>query len=134
MKNTLRIGEAIYAILKDFKNVYPLVADEGTTFPFMIYRRSSGYSQSSKDGIYSVISNIDIMVAAQSYEESVELADKVLQRLESARGHIAGFDIWKIRMIDCNESFIENSFIQELKFAVEFSQIYENESCETNAG
>ena len=41
MKNTLRIGEAIYARLKQFKNVYPLVADEGTTFPFMIYRRSS---------------------------------------------------------------------------------------------
>lgn len=130
MKNTLRIGEAIYAILKDFKNVYPLVADEGTTFPFMIYRRSSGYSQSSKDGIYSVVSNIDIMIAAQSYEESVELADKVLQKLETTKGIVAGFDIWKIRMIDSNESYIENSFIQELKFAVEFSQVYDiNKPC-----
>ena len=62
MKNTLRIGEVIYARLKQFKNVYPLVADEGTTFPFMIYRRSSGYSISTKDGIYSAVANIDVMI------------------------------------------------------------------------
>lgn len=121
MKNTLRIGEVIYARLKQFKNVYPLVADEGTTFPFMIYRRSSGYSISTKDGIYSSVANIDVMIAAQSYEESIELADKVLLQLESTRGNVAGFDIWGIRMVDSNETYIENSFIQELKFSVEFS-------------
>ena len=121
MKNTLRIGEVIYARLKQFKNVYPLVADEGTTFPFMIYRRSSGYSISTKDGIYSAVANIDVMIAAQSYEESIELADKVLLQLESTRGNVAGFDIWNIRMVDSNETYIENSFIQELKFSVEFS-------------
>lgn len=121
MKNTLRIGEVIYARLKQFKNVYPLVADEGTTFPFMIYRRSSGYSISTKDGIYSAVANIDVMIAAQSYEESIELADKVLLQLESTRGNVEGFDIWSIRMVDSNETYIENSFIQELKFSVEFS-------------
>ena len=121
MKNTLRIGEVIYARLKQFKNVYPLVADEGTTFPFMIYRRSSGYSISTKDGIWSSVANIDVMIAAQSYEESIELADKVLLQLESTHGNVAGFDIWSIRMVDSNETYIENSFIQELKFSVEFS-------------
>lgn len=121
MKNTLRIGEAIYTLLKDFKNVYPLVADEGTTFPFIIYKRSSGYSQSSKDGIWSSVANVDVLVAAQSYEDSIELADKVLLRLESARGLISGFDVISIRMIDSHETWIENSFIQELKFRVEFS-------------
>ena len=125
MKNRLRIGDAIYTILKDFKNVYPVKADEGTTFPFMIYRRVSGYSQSSKDGIYSSIANIEVNIVAQSNEESIELAEKVLQKLEAARGPIAGFDIWSIRMIDSNESWIENSFIQCLKFSVEYS-IWEN--------
>lgn len=120
MKNTLRIGEAIYFILKEFKNVYPIVADEGTTFPFMIYRRSSGYTASTKDNIWSSVANIDIMIAAQSYEESIELADKVLVQLESIRGNVVGYNILCIRLIDSNESYIENSFIQELKFTVEF--------------
>ena len=88
MKNRLRIGDAIYTILKDFKNVYPVKADEGTTFPFMIYRRVSGQSQSSKDGIYSSIAHIEVNIVAQSNEESIELAEKVLQKLEAARGPV----------------------------------------------
>lgn len=121
MKNTLRLGEAIYKILKDFENVYPLVAKESTTFPFIIYRRSSGYTQNSKDGIYSVVSNIDILVAATNYDDSIELAEKVLRKMESSKGIYSDFDIWNIKMINCNESFIENTFIQEMTFAVEFS-------------
>lgn len=120
-RTTVRVGEPIYAILKQFKKVYPLIADEGTTFPFIVYKRSSGYSQSNKDGIYSAIANVDIMVAADTYEESVELADKVITELEKSRGMIAGFDIWQIRMIDSNETYSENAFLQEMKFSVEFA-------------
>ena len=129
MKNTLRIGDAIYTILKEFKNVYPVKADEGTTFPFIIYRRVSGDNKSSKDGIYSSIANIEVNLVAQSYEESIELAEKVLQKLEAARGPIAGLDIWSIRMIDSNESWIENSFIQCLKFSVEYSICENYKAC-----
>ena len=129
MKNTLRIGDAIYTILKDFKNVYPVKADEGTTFPFIIYRRVSGDNKRSKDGIYSSIAHIEVYLVAQSNEESIELAEKVLQKLEAARGPIEGFDILRIRMIDRNESWIENSFIQCLKFSVEFSICEKYKAC-----
>ena len=129
MKNTLRIGDAIYTILKEFKNVYPVKADEGTTFPFIIYRRVSGDNKSSKDGIYSSIANIEVNLVAQSNEESIELAEKVLQKLEAARGPIAGLDIWSIRMIDSNETWIENSFIQCLKFSVEYSICENYKAC-----
>lgn len=121
MKTTVRIGEAIYSILKPFKRVYPLVADEGTTFPFIVYKRSSGNSQSDKDGLYSAIAVIDIMVAASEYEDGVELADKVIKKMENTNDTIAGFDILEIRMIDSNENFVENTFIQEMRFQVEFS-------------
>ena len=129
MKNTLRIGDAIYTILKEFKNVYPVKADEGTTFPFIIYRRVSGDNKSSKDGIYSSIANIEVNLVAQSYEESKKKKKKVLQKLEAARGPIAGLDIWTIRMIDSNETWIENSFIQCLKFSVEYSICENYKAC-----
>lgn len=121
MKNTLQIGEVIYDQLKQFGNVFPLIADEGTRFPFIIYKRASGYSNNSKDGHFSIIANIDVVIAAQSYEESIELADNVLSKLESANGLIAGYDVWSIRMIDSNELWSDNTFIQTLKFRVEFS-------------
>lgn len=121
MKNTLQIGEVIYHLLHEFKNVYPLVADEGTTFPFIIYKRTSGYSNSAKDGLFSIVANIDVLVAAQSYEESIELADKILTKLESSNGHIVGYDVWSIKMIDSSEVWVENTFVQTLKFRVEFN-------------
>ena len=120
-KTTVKIGEVIYKLLKPFKRVYAVIADEGTKFPFIIYKRTSGYSQSDKDGIYSATATIEIMIASKNYDESVDIADKVIKTMESAKGKVADFDIWKIRMIDSRESFIEESFIQELKFTVEFA-------------
>lgn len=125
MKNTLQIGEVIYTLLSEFKNVYPLIADEGTTFPFIIYKRSSGYSNAAKDGLYSIIANIDVIIAAQSYEESIELADKVLYKLETSNGLIAGYDVWNIKMVDSNEIWTDNTFLQTLKFRIEFATIEE---------
>lgn len=122
-KSTIRIGEAIYAILKPFKKVYPLVADEGTNFPFIVYGRSSGYSQSDKDGVYSALANINVRVAAQEYDESVELADKIVNEMEKTVGNVQGFDIWQIRMIDSNEVYTDNAFVQEMQFKVEFSTV-----------
>lgn len=120
-KTTVRIGEAIYKILEPFDKVYAIIADEGTTFPFITYKRTSGYSQSDKDGKYSVLAHIDVTVAAQNYEDSVMMAEQVIKTMESARGKIAGFDIWEIIMVESSESYREKAFIQELRFSVEFS-------------
>ena len=45
------VGKAINTILKDSKitNVYPIVADLGTKFPFIVYRRTGLNPSSSKD-------------------------------------------------------------------------------------
>lgn len=118
---TVKIGEAIYSILKKFDKVYPCIADQGTTFPFIIYRRSSGYSLSSKDGIYSVKCTIDVIVAAAEYQDGVDVAEDVIQTMEAARGNIAGFSIDHIRMIDSNETVVDKAFVQEMRFEVEFS-------------
>lgn len=79
----ISIGKAIKALLVDglsktsIKNkIYPLIANETTTFPFIVYRRSSIIPESNKD--YSNDSAyIQIMIAANNYAESVELAEQV---------------------------------------------------------
>ncbi len=45
----LEIGKAIFTILKGIKNVYPLVAEKGTTYPFVIYRRVNLQHSNTKD-------------------------------------------------------------------------------------
>ena len=47
----LQVGKAIKELLakENITNVYPLIADEGTTFPFVIYKRTSLVPSNTKD-------------------------------------------------------------------------------------
>jgi len=47
--NGLEIGKAIYKVLDGTATVYPLVADLGASYPFIVYRRASVIHSSSKD-------------------------------------------------------------------------------------
>jgi hypothetical protein len=61
--------------------IYPIIADEGTTFPFVVYKRSGIDSNSvnnTKDSFSTgEIAIIDIIVASNNYSESIEVADVV---------------------------------------------------------
>jgi hypothetical protein len=68
--SSLQIGKAIYTILVKNKitKVFPLVADEGTTFPFIVYKRSGLEPSNTKDRFnYSELATLDIIVAASTY-------------------------------------------------------------------
>lgn len=121
MKNTLRLGEAIYKILYDYNNVYPLIAPEDAEFPFIVYRRSSGYSQSAKDGIYSVVSNMEILVASDVYAKGIEMAEEILRKMEATRGKVGDFEIIRILMTNCDEVCIDEVYIQQMTFTIEFA-------------
>lgn len=88
----IKIGETIYNILsndieittKVGSNIYPLVADVGTTFPFIVYKKNSYVPEYTKDGISKKRSTVEIIVASNDYTESVDLADKVFQAISTS--------------------------------------------------
>nr|DAZ05102.1 MAG TPA: Protein of unknown function (DUF3168) [Caudoviricetes sp.] len=56
--------------------MYPLVADEGTTYPFVVYRRSSLQPSSTKDRYsYKESATVEVIVASNSYPDSIALAE-----------------------------------------------------------
>lgn len=117
--STLQIGKAIRAILADIEKVYPLVADEGTTFPFVVYRRSSLVPSSTKDRYnYQEKSTIEIAIASDNYSEGIELAEKIKTILEHKRGTYNDIKIGDITLVDADEDYIENTFIQRLVFEI----------------
>ena len=64
----IQIGKTIRTILNGIDNVYPLVADEGTTYPFIIYRRSSLNPSNTKDRYnYKEVATVEILIAANNY-------------------------------------------------------------------
>lgn len=116
----LEIGKAIFTILKGIKNVYPLVADQGTEYPFVVYRRVNLSHANTKDRFnYQELATVEVVVAANNYTESVELAKQVMYRLEHTRGLYNEISINEIKMVGAEEEYIEDAFIQKLTFEIE---------------
>lgn len=122
MMDSLNIGKAIYTILQTSididKKIYPLIADEGTTFPFIIYKRTGLTPESTKDNTNENVS-IEINIASSNYSESIDLAIKVRKALEHKKGTYSDIAIEDIVIDDATEDYIEDTFIQTLTFKIE---------------
>ena len=117
--NGLQIGKAIKTILDGMKNVFPLVADEGTTYPFIVYRRSALVPASTKDRYsYQELATVEVIAASNSYPESIAVAEQVRQKMEMTRGTFNGINIGEISLTNADEDFIEDTFLQKLTFNI----------------
>lgn len=122
----LEIGKAIYSILsndtqlveKVQNKIYPLVADLGTSIPFIVYKRSGIEPTDTKDCICQKVVYVEVVMASDNYNESVELASLVENALHNKRGTYAGINITDIKLEDADEDFIDDTFIQTLTFKI----------------
>ena len=119
--SSLQIGKSVYQILNDIqpKKVFPLIADQGVEYPFIIYRRSALSPASTKDRYnYQELATVEVIVADSTYAGSIELAEKVKLKMEKTRGEIAGIKIGEVQLVSSNESFLEDAFLQNLTFYI----------------
>lgn len=97
--------------------VWPLVANDGTTFPFIVYNRtnlSSPYN--SKDGWIGDNVSFSVNVASDDYDESCIVADYARNALENNILSNSYLVLDSIRLISASESFVEDTFIQTMNF------------------
>lgn len=123
----IEIGKAIYSILSNDEaikakvnnKIFPLVANPDTTFPFIVYKRTGIYPTYTKDW-YSGNDDItlEIIVAADNYNDSITIADLVRKALDGKKGEYSNIIINSIRMDIADEDFIEDTFIQNLQFKI----------------
>ncbi len=131
--HALRVGRVINDQLKDIIKCYPVVAENGADYPFLTWKRTSLGSENSKD-IYNLQDTVtmELAIAARTYSESLELAERVAERLDHIRGQerrhhgnpehrplfIADIDI-----VDSSEEYVANVYVQvlviEVRLAVE---------------
>ena len=122
MKN-FKIGKEIKRILLSDEQVteqlnnkcFPLVAKAGTTFPFLLYKRTSYRPASNKDYSNEIVS-IEFQIVSTTYEESVNIADSVADCLNNNKETdlIENLTIDNIR-----EDFIEDSYVQIIDVSIE---------------
>lgn len=77
----LLIADSTVQKLVDNK-VFPLVANAGTTFPFIVYRRNGYRPYSNKDYTDEVV-YIELAVLSDNYIDSVQIADAVGNALDN---------------------------------------------------
>lgn len=121
--NSFNIGKAVCNILlkeladKVNDRIYPLIADETTEFPFIVYQRSGFNPQNTKDNSDENVI-IDLVIAAESYAESIDIAIRVREALEHKRGTFSNIYIEDIIIEDASEDYIDNTFLQSITIRV----------------
>lgn len=102
-------------VIKYINNkVFPIVANNGTDIPFVIYRRFNYEPQSNKD-YKGESAEFEVRVVANKYEESVKIADAVGDALNDYKDN----DVEQIRLITSNEDYLDEVFVQTLNFYIE---------------
>lgn len=121
MINTLDIGKYIYSTLTDASSgitckCTPLVADNDTKYPFIVYRRMNLVSSTCKDGVYEDEVVMEIIVVSNKYSETIDVATKIRKRLERQRFIYDNLEINDGNIIMATEEFTSNAYVQRMQF------------------
>lgn len=94
--------------------VFPLIANAGTTFPFVVYRRSSYSPKSDKDTLTETV-YMEIAIICTNYEQSVSIANDVADVLSAYESDT----IEEIKIANISEEFISDSFVQKVNLQID---------------
>lgn len=122
MINTLNIGKVIYSLLhtieiddKQLTNIYPLIAENGTSFPFIVYSRDNLIPKFCKDGCYEDEVSITVRIVSATYYGGLDLAQQVREKL-TLIDYKSDDMVITSNLDNATESYEENSYIQTLTF------------------
>lgn len=121
--NKLLVTTDVVAILKASTkitdivgdNIFPLIAEEGTTGDYILYKREKYDAEWNKMGKTSDKCEVYINVVSDNYERGKIVAAAVQDALE---GSFSSPDM-TIRLLDSTEDYMDKKFIQVLLFSIE---------------
>jgi len=86
--NTIQIGKVIAKKLNNIAPTFPLIAEQNTQFPFIVYRRASLQPYTSKDIFdFREQATIEIIIASNNYEDSIVIAKDVINIMKKFQRH-----------------------------------------------
>lgn len=120
MIDSLRIGKIVYSKIGSLVNnrCYPLVAENGTTYPFIIYQRDSLDSMFCKDGVYEDEVNVSVRVVTDTYNEGIDLAQSVRESMTFNNYTNEEGGTYSSLMVQADEEFTNDAYVQTLIFRI----------------
>lgn len=95
--------------------IYPLIAPENTSGDFIVYKRNNYKKDYTKEYLVVESCTIAFIVVADNYDKSQQIALLVNDILENTVLE----DNTNIRLIESNEDYLDEKYIQELIFNIE---------------
>lgn len=109
---SINIGSIIYGKLHSVASTYPLVAENTTKFPFIIYRTTMTRPETTKDGIYDWIYNIQVNVVDDKYDSVCDLCDQALEKLLELE------EVLDINIEGVSEDYIDDAYVKEIQIII----------------
>ena len=106
--------------------IYPLIAEESVTYPFIIFTKENAFANYTKDLLTYDTVNISVAIAAVNYFQTVQIAERVRQILENYRDDY----FYNILLDNVTEDYVEDSYIQQLQFSAKINIQYIDDSDE----
>lgn len=108
----INVGKLIYPKLAQVCSTYPLVAENTTKFPFIIYRTTQSRPETTKDGIYDWIFNIQVNVVSDKYDTVCDLCSTAVDKLLELE------EVLDINIESISEDFSEDAYIKEINIII----------------
>jgi hypothetical protein len=96
-------------------SISPLMAISGNT-NYIVYKRSGITPEYTRDGCSLNRTSVQIDIMSTDYETSIDLAEKVRNKLESKTGVFNGVEILNAVLTNASENTDGNIYIQTLFF------------------
>lgn len=127
MTNSILINQWIYKKLSSNRDIaeyvdtkiYPLIADQDVTYPFIVYLRSNIVtSDITKDGFGYDKVNYQVIVVSNKYLEGLRIANLVRQDLEGKlfKDNELKLTIRDNKLSGVSEDYLSDAYIQTLSF------------------
>lgn len=127
MDNSILVGKHIRNILVGDETlsqylqtgqITALVANENTTFPFIVFSRTGLTPSYTKDGLLESNITFEIVCVSTDYVESLEIANIVRNLLECKCYTDDGIYIKQIILSAVNENYLYDAYVQRLTFSM----------------
>ena len=114
------ISELVYSRLSAITDVgtkvYPIIAENSTTYPFIVYSRDSLTPTYCKDGCIEDNVELTIRIVSATYGEGIDIANSIREVL-TLKNFARPAEIINSTLNSASESYEENAYIQTLSFS-----------------
>lgn len=98
------------------ERVFPIVANEGTKYPFIVFERSGVDITATKDGFADIRATFNARIVSSTYFDGLQILDTAieqLERMQSKRGIT-----YRVTLQGASEESTDDGFVQTITFSV----------------